>query len=715
MAALKYFNKTVFALAVINSLVGCGSGGGNSSSSASSTGTEKQTHSHKGSVGDGPIKGAVITAKTVKNKFISAVFSDDNAQFSVQIPADVEYPVLVSSSGGTDLVTGKTPTFTLTSVALAPDQEVVNINPFTTFIVKSTIAGSGGLSEASVVNATRDVVSVLNFGLDTGAVISPVSDPITSKSVVSITKASEALAETIRRTHQALQYAGYNTLTQDYLVNSLSADLTDGVIDGSGAIGSEPLLAAVFNIISAQIAVELITDNFSVNGVLAYDQLDNAIQQTHPGVIDSSRATPLTKALITQASTLISAAAELDSSTEMQKMKTSVDSLAAGTLPQTSFLPTASQLDKLFELALMVATVGSSDEWELVNSYVRSKVLQGRPPIRPADAKLQIAGAEASGSISDESSAPGKAIDGVDSSFWSVFGLPQNITFDLGSINSIGYAKVSFLGYADGRTYIFTLEASTDKVTWTPLLTNIESAAVQWNTLVFTPIDARYLRITLTGSSNSDWVGISEIQVFGPSPTPLPDTSPLRSSTQLLARDDSSHTLAGTPVTINVLANDSIPNGNTATIKILSLPTHGTATVSGNTVVYTSTAGYTGWDFFKYELSNGNGKVSTANAFIVVNCDTCGTVTSSVVLTWLHESNPVDGYIVYYGPTADLTTLPLEVLTENTSSFNIFAPSRSYSGKVLGLNSGDQICFRVKSFVSVFESEASLPICTTYK
>ena len=70
---------------------------------------------------------------------------------------------------------------------------------------------------------------------------------------------------------------------------------------------------------------------------------------------------------------------------------------------------------------------------------------------------------------------------------------------------------------------------------------------------------------------------------------------------------------------LDVLANDSDPDGDTLTISaVAAAPTHGTATITGNRVLYTPTAGYNGPDSFTYTISDGKGGTASARASINV-------------------------------------------------------------------------------------------------
>ena len=80
-----------------------------------------------------------------------------------------------------------------------------------------------------------------------------------------------------------------------------------------------------------------------------------------------------------------------------------------------------------------------------------------------------------------------------------------------------------------------------------------------------------------------------------------------------VAVDDVATTDAGSPVTVNVLANDSDIEGDTLVLDSVTPPGYGMVTInSDNTVTYTPDAGFDGEDSFTYTVSDGNGGLATA-------------------------------------------------------------------------------------------------------
>jgi nitrous oxidase accessory protein NosD len=94
---------------------------------------------------------------------------------------------------------------------------------------------------------------------------------------------------------------------------------------------------------------------------------------------------------------------------------------------------------------------------------------------------------------------------------------------------------------------------------------------------------------------------------------PPPNTPPV-------AQADSASATQDSPVTIDVLANDSDPDGDALTVIGASQPLSGVATVNADgTITYIPNVGYTGVDTFNYTISDGEAGESSATVIVVVN------------------------------------------------------------------------------------------------
>jgi len=87
------------------------------------------------------------------------------------------------------------------------------------------------------------------------------------------------------------------------------------------------------------------------------------------------------------------------------------------------------------------------------------------------------------------------------------------------------------------------------------------------------------------------------------------------------ANDDTATTPQDTAVVINVIGNDSDPNGNLdpATLTVVNPPANGTASVSGaGQITYTPQGGFSGADNFTYRLCDTQGACDTAVVTVTV-------------------------------------------------------------------------------------------------
>ena len=87
------------------------------------------------------------------------------------------------------------------------------------------------------------------------------------------------------------------------------------------------------------------------------------------------------------------------------------------------------------------------------------------------------------------------------------------------------------------------------------------------------------------------------------------------------ATDDAASTSPGSPVVVNVLSNDTDPDGDALTVSAVTQPANGTAAISGGglSVTYTPSAGFSGSASFTYTANDGNGGTATATVTVTVS------------------------------------------------------------------------------------------------
>lgn len=340
---------------------GTGSGSGGSGGSGTTL---------RGSVGDGPIVNASIVILDSDGAQVASTSSDSNANYEVTIPAGTAYPLTIVTTGGLDTVTNSPPTFSMSSIALSDNADVANITPFSTFIVENAKTLPGGLTESNIAQATGNVVSQLNFGLDASLVPNPITSPVTNQNVAVIVKASEALGELIRRVQTRLQNAG-NSMSQDDIIIGLSADLADGVIDGQGA-GADSRVAATATVVSAQVLVETLGNNLQVNGASAVAAMDNSITLVQPSATTNTAAVLINAEVITQTQLAIAAAQSIAPSQTLTDTAAALSSLAANSTSANANASIPDSAGSALNAAETSVASASSQELNNVNATIRN-------------------------------------------------------------------------------------------------------------------------------------------------------------------------------------------------------------------------------------------------------------------------------------------------------------------------------------------------------
>ncbi|WP_418763963.1 discoidin domain-containing protein [Myxococcus xanthus] len=123
----------------------------------------------------------------------------------------------------------------------------------------------------------------------------------------------------------------------------------------------------------------------------------------------------------------------------------------------------------------------------------------------------------------DDGNVPANAIDGDPTTRWSSNGVGEWLTGDLGAVKSLSAVDIGW-HRGNERVNNFAISTSTDGTTFT----QVHSGSSSGNTAAlerysFSPVSARYVRITVNGSSMNTWASIAEMQ---PGTGSTPPTDP---------------------------------------------------------------------------------------------------------------------------------------------------------------------------------------------
>lgn len=296
-----------------------------------------------GSVGDGPVVGALMRVMQNDGVILEEFQSDSDAGYNIRVKTKGKYyPLTVDATDGVDLVTNRAPDFVLRGGALEPSRKyVVNLNPFSTLAMQVAFNLPGGQTTSNIYAALDIVSATMNFGLVTLTGTDSMTAEIDSSNVAELVKSSEAMGELVRRTRDWLLTGGF-AWNGDDVVRALGADLIDGVIDGRGGPRADQRLAAIANIVMAQVLLESTANEIHVDGVDATTSLEMAIQDTSLGPASPALGElTATNAMLGQINVGLEAADAISDDARVTDLRNTASGIQAGLQPQLarSILP----------------------------------------------------------------------------------------------------------------------------------------------------------------------------------------------------------------------------------------------------------------------------------------------------------------------------------------------------------------------------------------
>ena len=186
---------------------------------------------------------------------------------------------------------------------------------------------------------------------------------------------------------------------------------------------------------------------------------------------------------------------------------------------------------------------------------------------------------------------------------------PTNISLDDSSVaeNQPSGTAVGSFSTADpdtGDTFTYTLVSGTggnDNGSFTIAGNVLRTAAV----FDYETKSSYSVRVRTTDSGTLYYEEVFVISITSVNEAPV-------------AVDDTATTSENTAVTVDVLNNDSDPDGDALTVGSVTQGTHGSVINNGDDVTYTPDSGFSGTDSFTYTVSDGNGGTDTATVTVTV-------------------------------------------------------------------------------------------------
>ena len=727
---------------LFGTLAACGGGGSSTQNAAQAPQTALPTTTTtnitnittngvtlSGSVGDGPVTGALVTITDDSGKTLASVISDAGANYSVKIPKDALYPLTIAATGGTDIVTGTSPTFIMYSAVMGPDETQANINPFSTLIIATARAMAGGLNAANLEVAKQQVLNQFPVGLDLTRVPDPILTPITEQNVATIVKASEVLAEIVRRTRGAMNGAG-RTLNDDGVMNILAADIVDGALDGAGEARIDPVVAATLNITTGQVLIEALGNQIKVNGVVATDQLDHAILVTNPKATQTTADLPVNAALIDHARLALRAARAVADTTALTDLENTIAAIQPEALPRDVEILLPPKRSTELNSAIQLVAGATSSTVAPANEVVKSESLNLLPTVV---LQLDSASISAGDSITlSWSYSPGTNCSTTGTLSWLADQSSGSVT--LGPLQSDGeftLTCVSLSGLSNTATVAVKASApvtdgtnggtssgggTTDSGgttsgsgttsgggTSTLVTGSTSNSAVKQvvASVTASSYDAARGRVpenAIDGDTTSKWTVLSMPQWI------ILDLGTTRAVSQVRMLMYGAN--AGQNMDFNI--DVSTDNLNWTTTINHALPAESPQWTEAN-------FGPIQARYLRISLNSSN-TMDYANIYEieVYGEDVSSTIVPSATLTlsWQPNADNVQGYVVYYGPTSGAVNTEASTIPITAPGVDPLAPSVQFnSWSDLGLLPGNNVCFAVRAYNADGLSNSSTPVC----
>jgi len=208
-------------------------------------------------------------------------------------------------------------------------------------------------------------------------------------------------------------------------------------------------------------------------------------------------------------------------------------------------------------------------------------------------------------------------IDGNLNTRWRATQLPLQFVLDLGISQKVNKVQMVFSRHRNSKQHRYSIAVSQDGTSWMQVVNGGRLSGARWTRAGFSPINARYIRISVNSATHTDSLIIRDFMIYGP-----------------VARRE------------------------------------------------------------------GNGSTS-------------GTPGQLVTLKWSPSPGHINGYLVFYGPSANLASAQISDISINSPGFNPQAPSIQYDSWFdLNALPGDNICFRVRAYGAAGLSAWSSAVCS---
>ena len=252
------------------------------------------------------------------------------------------------------------------------------------------------------------------------------------------------------------------------------------------------------------------------------------------------------------------------------------------------------------------------------------------------------------------------AVDNNLDTRWSNEGLGSWIRLDLGSEKTVCSLDIAWFKGSE-RVNSFDVLVSNDGSSFTKIFSGKSSGTTTATEKYNVPdTKGRYVRITFTGNTVNDWVGINEIDVFST------DSTGTTTNHSPVASNQNVATTLNTGKSITLTASDS-DTADKLTYSIVKQPSHGTLTGTPPSVTYKPATGYTGSDSFTFKVNDGKVDSNTATISITIGSTSSGgTDKFGIKKIYPLKSGGEEWYMDMNNPNGDNRFNPQNTITKNS-------------------------------------------------
>ncbi len=162
-----------------------------------------------------------------------------------------------------------------------------------------------------------------------------------------------------------------------------------------------------------------------------------------------------------------------------------------------------------------------------------------------------------------------------------------------------------------------------------------------------------------------------------------------------VAVNDSASANAGVGVSINVLANDSDPEGDALSVVSVGQPGNGSALISGGVVIYTADAGFSGTDTFSYTIEDTAGNQASAQVTVTVTAGSPPVAVDDVFMIDMNMLGVFDVLANDSDPDGDPITLDSIVSPPSNGTISINADGTVSYGPEFQFFGSDEFVYSI--------------------